>query len=86
MSGKPLLWDMYKWAWGWNEEDSEGFLEYIDADEKYRQLHAHINLWKKWDVGDILSIQAEWKNIDSRKIPDFRETTQKTLDKIGFSL
>ena len=86
MSGQPYIWDMYKWIWWWNTTDSDGFLEYISATEKYRKIHDQINWWEKWNISDILSVKKEWKKINLSEIEDFSETLEKTIDKIGFSL
>lgn len=86
MSGRSLLWDMYKWVWGWNTDDSGCYLEYIDATESMREIHNRLNWWERWTIDDILSVKKSWKPLDVEKIPDFRETLEKTIDSFGFSL
>ena len=86
MSGRPYFWDMYKGLGGWNEEDSQGFLDFISAGEKYRKLHDQINTGKRWNITDILSIRDDWQRVSREEIPDFRKTLEKTIDKLGFSL
>ena len=86
MSGQPFLWDMYKWVWGWNRDDSESYLDFIDASHELCEIHDRINRWGVWVIGDILSVKNTWKRVDFQKIPDFHETLEKTIDSFGFSL
>jgi hypothetical protein len=86
MSGKPYVWDMYKWLGGWNEADSEGFLQYIKAGAKYREFHQSLNSGKMWNIEDLISLGKKWIPINTKKIPDFSETLEKTIDSFGFSL
>ena len=86
MSGRRLLWDMYKDLGGWNEEDSRGFLSFISASEEYTKLHDRINSGQEWSISDIVSIRDKWKSISLEGIPSFRKTLEKTLDKLGISL
>lgn len=86
MSSGPYLWDMYKWKGGWNREDSQGFLDFIHADETYREIHDKINTRKDWSVEDILRVRRHWHTVSVDEIPDFRKTLEKTLDKLGISL
>jgi hypothetical protein len=86
MSGKPYLWDMYKWVWWWNEEESDHFVDFIDASEKYREIHTKINTGSPWNIEEIISLIDDPSEISLEKIPDFRETLEKTIDKMGFSL
>ncbi len=86
MSERPLVWDMYKELGWWNTDESEGFLIFLGASEKYREVHTKINSGKKWTLSDIISLQTEWGYTKYAKIPDFSETLKKTIDSFGFSL
>ncbi len=86
MSGKPYLWDMYKWLGGWNTDESIWFLSFIDAGSSYRKFHNTINGWNSWNIWDILHIYQAHSGSKFGEIPNFRKTLQKTIDSFGFSL
>lgn len=77
---------MYKELGWWNEEESEWFLDFIQADTPYRNLHKNINTWKIWSIEDILDIYEQNPSFHFEEIPDFQETLENTLDSFGFSL
>jgi hypothetical protein len=45
--GTPLIWDMYKGIGGWHSDQAEDFLEWSEADERYRDIFMKINGQKK---------------------------------------
>jgi hypothetical protein len=77
---------MYKWIWWWNEDESDTFLTYSSATEGYRELHRKINTRASWNISEIIGILQDEYSISREEIPDFRETLEKTIDKMGFSL
>ncbi len=85
-SGKPFLWDMYKELGGWNQEESVGFLDFMNQGNHYNKIHNTINSGNHIGRDDILSIQEEWQEKKTVPLLDFAKTLQKTLDSFDFSL
>ncbi len=85
-SEKPFLWDMYKELGGWNKEESKGYLDWQNRGDHYGAIHTDLNEGKQLHYVDILSVMREWEKKKSLPFPNFWETLQKTLDKIGISL
>lgn len=50
MRGKLAFWDTYKMIGGFYPEQSDEYLDLIDASNIYRDIHARLNGVKKWGV------------------------------------
>lgn len=86
-SQKPFLWDMYKMQGGWNEEQSNQFLEYLHFSASYRELHQKINgenrglTYADICVSELIPSGLFWD--DGR---NFAQTVKNYVDSFLFSL
>ena len=58
---KPFLWDMYKWIGGWNEEEFEYFIEWMDDEytcpDEYENISRNLNT-RTWEI--LFSHLIDW--------------------------
>ena len=86
-SGKPFLWDMYKMQGGWNEEQSEQFLDFFSFSSLYRECHRYMNA----DIGKIsLNISDtcihDFPRESMRNASSFTQSLKNYIDSFLFSL
>jgi hypothetical protein len=86
-SGVPFFWDMYKWIGWFPSEQSIQFLDLIQANDEYRELHNILNSQKIWKLNyqNMIEVLSDtWFWIFQTK--NLIHTVKKYIDRFNNSI